>query len=444
MNALRAPPGEGTPLIPSAEPDPRRWGVLALVMLLSSSQVAGWSMWSPIAPAVTPLYGWDKDSFALLVGLPNVVFLVLCFFWASAASRIGLRSTLLLASTCMAVSTAIRLSAVSSGHGSSMALQIFSGAFNGGSAPPMQFMPPIIAQDWFPPGQRGLATACMTASFLIGGAVSNILGPWMVPEGIANPEGAVFRLLTVHMVWTTITFLGALFCPPKPCSAPSRSAEERSHAGSLQDLWEAIGSESTTVALLFGLPQGVFALLSSLLGVVLPELGFAEASTGQIGAFMAFGGIVPTFLAGALSDFLGGNLLKSIAGAIYFVALVSSACFARFAYEGSDAQLACVVTATLVGAACSASMPIFFEMVIEVTYPLSEEYTSALLVQAVALIQMVGYLCPFEKVGSRWLLWLLPGTLALCLLILAPFNVVYRRSTADRAARKTALDSDDA
>lgn len=402
-------------------------------------------MWSPIAPEVTPLYGWDKDTFALLLGLPNVVFIITCFFWASAASRIGLPSTLLLASTSMAVSTAVRLSAVSSGHGGSTALQLVSGFFNGASAPPMQFLPPVIAHDWFPPGQRGLATAFLTASFLVGGAISNLLGPWMVPEGTTNPEGAVFKLLTVHMAWTTVTFLGALICPAKPHAPPSRSAEERSHGGSLRDLWEAIGSESTTVALLFGLPQGVFAMLASLLGVVLPELGFTEASSGQIGAFMAFGGIVPMFLAGALSDFLGGKLLKSIAGAIYFVALVSSACFARFAYEGAGAQLACLVTATLVGAACSAGTPIFFEMVVEVTYPLNEEYTSALLVQATSVIQMIGYLCPFEKMGSRWLLWLLPGTLALCLLILAPFNVIYRRSAADKAAAdKAAKDLDDA
>lgn len=402
-------------------------------------------MWSPIAPVVKPLYDWDKDSFALLVSLPNLVFIVTCFFWASAASRIGLRSTLILSSTCMAVSTAVRLSAISTGYGSSMALQIVSGILNGASAPPMQFMPPIIAQDWFPPGQRGTATAFLSAAFMIGGAVSNILGPWFVPEGIANPERAVFKLLTVHMVWTFVTFLGTLGCPGKPLVPPSRSAEERRHGSSLQELWEAIGAESTTVSLLFGIPQGVFAMLASLLGIVLPDLGFTEASTGQIGAFMAFGGIVPTFVAGALSDFLGGNLLKSIAGSIYFVALVSSACFARFAFEGPGAHIACVVTATLVGAACSAGTPIFFEMVIEVTYPLSEEYTSALLVQATAIIQMVGYLCPFEKLGSRWLLWLLPAVLALCLLILAPFKVVYRRSAADKAAaNRAAKDSDDA
>ena len=35
--------------------------------------------------------------------------------------------------------------------------------------------------------------------------------------------------------------------------------------------------ESVVVALLCGLPQGAFAMLASLLGVVLPDCGFSEA-----------------------------------------------------------------------------------------------------------------------------------------------------------------------
>lgn len=421
---------ERTPLV-SPHPDGRRWGVLALVCVLSAEQTSSWILWSSIAPVAGPLYGWNKNTFEQLVAVPNLVFLVMCFFWAFLTTRFGIRATVLAVSLFLIVSSSVRLGAELTDQTASMVLQNAAGFFNGLAAPPLNFLPPILAQEWFPPGQRGTACACAAAALILGGAVQNFLGPRVVPEHMQDPRHAVLRLLTVHVVWSCAGFLGALACPDRPAAPPSVSTAQREHAQRPADLFLAMAHwESVVVALLCGLPQGAFAMLASLLGVVLPDCGFSEAATGEVGGVLALAGVLPAVCVGVMSDLLA-RTLKPIVALLYGAALLGSAGMAWAAMQGPSYIVPLHICAALSGATITASLPIFFEMAVEITYPLTEEATSALIAWTVAAIQALLYTMPLEQLGAAWMLYLLPGTLAVALVALAPFPVVYRRSAVD-------------
>jgi len=88
--------------------------------------------------------------------------------------------------------------------------------------------------------------------------------------------------------------------------------------------------------------------------------------------------------------------------------------------------------AVILGGLCiNGTIPLFYELAVETTYPIAEGSTTGFLVLIQNLIQSVFLAIPVNSLGTQWMNWLLAaiipaGTLWFCL-----FKEDYKRSRVD-------------
>jgi hypothetical protein len=87
----------------------------------------------------------------------------------------------------------------------------------------------------------------------------------------------------------------------------------------------------------------------------------------------------------------------------------------------------CSVSLAQGGALTSAS-PLFFELVVEESFPISESTAVGALVQIGAVVQIAYLLVPVNQLGTAWENWALCAVLPVCLVGMLFWKVRYQRT----------------
>jgi hypothetical protein len=82
--------------------------------------------------------------------------------------------------------------------------------------------------------------------------------------------------------------------------------------------------------------------------------------------------------------------------------------------------------------------PLFFELVMEIVFPVPEACASAVLVMSQAVVQAIFLAMPVDIVGYSWMNYALCICPASCALILLSFKMSYSRLQVDQAKQSLA------
>lgn len=433
-----------------------RWWVLGLFSAWNILQGCSFNFYGPISAEIVATQGWTLNELAWVENSANIAMLFCVPIMGQAVSRSGNRGATLVCAVLLFVCTALRCGLGTAG----LPIAFVAMLCNGASAAWLNSAGPVISATWFPPLERGLATALVSVSPPLGNCAGFILGPFAVRRS-ADPALGINTLCVVEagmamllLLATLVYFPGRPQTPPSLAAAiPGRVAVAASFPGpgalgpsggaALQPAQTTMRAwfRLSIVAFVTAVPLGVFNGWMPILAPSLAEFGVDEIQASWMGSVMTLATAAGGLSAGWLTDMLPGRL-KAI---IVVCLLVSAASFTGFALAAAGRIPGAANTLFATGMVGSFFVnglsPLGFELAAETAYPnIPEAIAAALLSFLNTFIQILFLSAAFLPSGasagggtgsSAWMSWLLAAVNVACVLPLACFHATYPRLRAD-------------
>jgi FLVCR family MFS transporter len=429
----------------------QRWWLVAVFSLLGVCQSASWNFYSPISGPVKSVYGWSDYLIGWMANTAGIVFFLTVSAWSMVIDSRGPRFTTVASASLLFCCSALRCFPVPNDQ--HQYYVISSMVLNGLSAPPVALAPPIISAAWFPVHERTTATAIMTTMNYFGSSIGFLLGPLFVHAHDPTPAQAS-SIKTVYYleagVGLAVLLAVLAYFPSKPPTPPTASAalpKTDFLVGFKQLLRHKRG---WVLFLAMGVPSGVYSGWGVVLDINLGNIGSGSGTVGNgtssaggggrlvsqadaslIGFWSLAAGCVAGVLNGALADRFAGRMKRMIV-ALYAGA---AACFAWFALLCSGAvpfSLWAAYLSCILGGFCiNGTIPLFYELAVETTFPIAEGSTAGFLVLVQNLLQTLFLVVPTGG-GTKWMNWVLASTIPLFAVAMLPFDERYARQDVDR------------
>uniref|UniRef100_A0A7S4JBU7 Major facilitator superfamily (MFS) profile domain-containing protein n=1 Tax=Odontella aurita TaxID=265563 RepID=A0A7S4JBU7_9STRA len=208
---------------------PARWYVLLSYCLLASFQNLTFNAYSPIYPVVSRAFpSWTPSFLESSLNAANVAY-VLCMYPASLAyTSWDVRRITLVSGMTVLAGAVLRCFPVGDGP-AQQGLTVASMILNGVGACWMGFGGPVIAERWFPPEERTLATSlgAIVAPFA-GTAMGFVVGPILAGGDVLDEGTARVRVDRLFLIEAGLCLLALLCCaayfPDRPEQSPSKAA----------------------------------------------------------------------------------------------------------------------------------------------------------------------------------------------------------------------------
>lgn len=239
-----------------------------------------------------------------------------------------------------------------------------------GLAQPFVLAAPTRYSDlWFSPNGRVSATALASLANPFGGALGQLINPFLAPNPVSIPNMTLYVALI-----SSVATIPSFFIPSKP---PTPSSPSSSHPRPSIRQTLSILSSNPTVYLLF-LPfatyVGLFNSSSSLLTQIFSPYGFSDSESGIGGALLILVGLVATAISSPLID-RSKAYLPFIKALVPVIALS----YLAFVWAPSTHGLAApYVILSVLGAASFSLLPVALEWLVEVTFPAGPEAGSTI------------------------------------------------------------------
>ena len=420
--------------VPSGKPSRVRYWILGQFMCFTMIQSFAWAIPGAITealmdPGVYNVSQFTTELWLLWGGVFFVLGAIPFSYWLDLPG--GLRGSTVFSIALVVVGCVIRV-IVRDSSALSVALLHISYVLNGIAGVVSMGAVGKISEDWFPPHERGSATAWGSEANPFGAAIVFLVGPAMVSTiDMAHVQNLNYFVLALSI----INFLCVLvFYPSHPNSAPSASASVARTAESqftLKVLWGSLVtlSKSKECVLLFaayGLTQGFSSGWTSTLQPNLAPflvndsasdiqwraglISFASCTTGNVGGVI-LGSYIDRFR-GHRTILIGFN---AIAALFFFGFAVVVAGYTPL--SNSAAYNALFWSGTIGGFFSMAAIPLYFELCLEAAFPLPTGTVIIILTTMMNASSIVFYLIP---IGS-WVNFALAGVLAFVSIILAFF-----------------------
>ncbi|EDO40262.1 predicted protein, partial [Nematostella vectensis] len=421
----------------------RRFYILFLFSIISFAQYCAWNTYGPIATTAKTVFDWSNTEIAVLASMDPITYLVTMLFFSWMMDVKGLRKSMLVSTAFMFVGTGLRCVTPDSTY----AIWTMGGGqlLNGLAGPVTQAAPPLLSAAWFPSHQRTTATAVAALCGSLGVAMSFVIGPAFVTDlshtsptssecsirtGVEMTGIATFRSL--FGVITVLFLAVVIYFPDKPPLPPSHSARiqrEDFFAGTKRIVKN---SSFWTLALVYGITTGVYSGWGASLAVNLETFNVSQSAAGWLGFYATLAGIGAGLILARCADLFGGRM-KAILVVLFFG---SSGCFLWFAllclrkipYDSNSLYKSSIMGGFFV----SGTIPLFYELTVESTYPVAEGVTCGLLT-LVNNFFTVAFLVilTIPGVGTVWMNWCMFGACAAGIPIMLSFREKYRRLNID-------------
>jgi len=290
---------------------------------------------------------------------------------------------------------------------------------------------------WFGEKERTTATAIATLSNQLGSAVGFFLAPAIVNASsvpmllIVEAAEAAFIL-----VWTIIYFPDK---PPSPPSASAASADQVAASTSTFANFRKEGTELLTnrsflvLAIIAGWQAGMFNAWTGMFDIILSPEGYSDAFSGWLGFASTLAGIV----GGIAIGFAGDTIFKGKFKLLLFILLIASVAlltlftlsFPSFLSPHAlipNSNVSILISVTLGGLFLGSTNPIFYELAVEMTYPIAEG-TSVGIITAVNNIACLVVLFVGPYVKYTWINGGVVLNIVLCTLALLFVRETYKR-----------------
>lgn len=359
-----------------------RWVVLFVFSFLTLTNAILWITFSPIATKIMSYY--DIDS--TLVNMLSLVFLFLYIPGSVLSnfivSHYGVRVNLVLAAFLGAIGSWLR-------YGSSMGnpsytLLLIGQIIVGLAQPLITNCPAKISSAWFPPSERDIATTIGSLMNAVGIAVGTII-PSVFVSGSGAEVTGVDSLLLFEGAFASFWFLTSFLIKDSPPTPPSAAqvdsslilnSASSSFASTVRDIKECFSNKHFTfLALSFGVGLGLFNAVTTLLEQMVAPFCYTSDDASLFGGLLIGCGLVS---AGFVGLFLEKTRKYKIALRLGFSgAALATMGFTLSLKQGSSDAIA--ATCALMGICMLPMLPASFEAAAEVTYPVSEDISTGIL-----------------------------------------------------------------
>ncbi|XP_052721868.1 solute carrier family 49 member 4 homolog isoform X1 [Crassostrea angulata] len=428
----------------------RRWYILLAYSLLACTQGGYWNTWGPIAESSEDAFGWSDADIALLSNWGPISYVLSTFVMSWVVDVKGLRWACLSTAIMVAAGAGARCITDQPPY---VKWTVNIGQFLNGLAGPVAMgVPPALSALWFPVKERTTATAIATILNGIGVGISFALGPYMVPDRISNQNITasnyssantterisherhdIMIYMYVEAAWAVFVLLLILvYFPAKPPKPPTLSA-------SVERMDFMTGAKTLirnarfwVICATYGISLGVFNCWQSVLDVILKPHKIDESEAGWLGFYSILAGCVGSVILARFADVFSRHM-KMFLLLLY---ISGTGCFVWFTLlingtipESTYSLYAAIILATLL---LNASVPLYFEMACEATYPVAEGITNFVL----TLVNNIGGLVfllinMIPNIGTAWENWTCLGAIASCIPVLFFIKENYNRLEVD-------------
>ncbi|XP_076029574.1 solute carrier family 49 member 4 homolog [Oratosquilla oratoria] len=420
----------------------RRFWILAIFSFVSTFMCLTWNTWGPITQTALKVFdNWSEATIATYANWATISFVIFIVPMCYAAQILGLRLSALGCIGLILLATALRC--ITPDPAVFTIMCHLCAFINGVTGTLLLSLPPMIAAVWFPADERTTATAVGSLMNQMGSAMA-YLEPLLVTQPSHNVteiereelRDEIMNLMYGYVGIAAVLFLAILaYFPAKPPLPPSISSSvERfdfmkgiKEIGRNPSMW--------IVGFGYGFSFGILAVWVGVLNLTLEPLGILQDESMWIGLTGVLASCIMAFVSSIITDHLYGHLKVTI-----IVLLCSScSCFIWFFLLslGYIPMSYTQVFISVVGGLSLqyASVPLFFELAVEIAYPTPEGVTGAFitgLFNLVSTIFLTLYLIP-DDTGYKWVNYVLILCTALPVPPLFLLREKYERHNTDQA-----------
>ncbi|XP_067937928.1 solute carrier family 49 member A3-like [Watersipora subatra] len=378
----------------------RRWFILFVLSLLQCSNAMIWISYASIADLSATFYHTSVDVVNYLAMVYMVASVVFGMVSAFILDHLGLRAGIIAGAWLNFVGAAIKLLSAYPGviPPDTLIVVTFIGQSIAAIAQPYNmFATTKLAALWFPEEHRALANTIASMANPLGILVGSLLSPGIVrpTENDAVLAREFQTLLAVNCGPAGLAAVLALVVvtSSKPRTPPSASAGEESMsfvAGlkqivRIKDYWMVVACCGAGIAL--------YTAITTLLQQMLCPYGYSDTFAGICSAVNIGAGLAGAGITGALAD--KTKKFEEICKIFFTCAIICIAAFTIvIRYSHQEALVA--VTVGAFGFFGFGLYPLCLELGVEVTYPVAEATSSALIIIS-GQIQSIIYLLVMQS-----------------------------------------------
>ncbi|KAI0174202.1 major facilitator superfamily domain-containing protein [Pestalotiopsis sp. NC0098] len=346
----------------------KRWFGVAALTLLNIMISWDWLTFSPVSQYAAVYYSVDESVinwlstgfFFIFVAVSPVTIWML---------HLNPRISIVTAVALFLVGNWVRYAGSHSGDGGIFGVVMFGQLLIGAAQSFVLSAPTRYSDLWFTSRGRVGATAIMSLANPFGGALGQLIVPFMVTK----PSDTSAMVLYVSIIATAIA-VPSFFVPGSPPTPPGHSGETAKEPllTSARKLSRSV--EFWLIFIPFSVFVGFFNSISSLLNQMMQPYGFSSDEAGIAGAVLIVVGLVASAVTSPILDRTKQFLL-----AIKLAVPVISASYLVFTWmPGTRALAGPYVVLAVLGAASFSLVPVALEFLIELSHPCSPEVTSTL------------------------------------------------------------------
>ncbi|XP_060070128.1 solute carrier family 49 member 4-like [Ylistrum balloti] len=435
-----------------------RWWMLLLSSLHFLHQNVGLNTWGPIAQSVKRAFDWEDTTVVFILNMGRVGSILYMCVGSYVLDKAGLRVAMLIYSVTMLLSNGLR--SLSTDKDVAVILITIGEFLNGCNGVITFAAPPIIADRWFPPGERITASAIMVLAAYLGEGLSSIIGPKVLEKPIfANDsvlqnstvttgsttvingeeilDGLMAYLYVQCGVSVVLFIMTVAYYPNKPSSAPSTSAG-MSRLSYLESFRKFVRNKHLILlVLVFGVMIGVYTSWVQVIDIIYNPIGVSQLSAGWIAFYTIIIGSALGFVIARFSDIFMKRL-KSVLLAMFVLTIATSlwtALIANGLLPYSKWQL--YVSAIVSGAMINASFPLWYELICEMSFPIPGGIINGMSNFFFLVFANVFFALMYIPVSDhRWLTWTMFVCSLLGFVTLLLLPVTYVRTDIDMEAKE--------
>lgn len=356
---------------------PTRWYILFMFSVLSALQCCLWINYGAVAETTKALYNCSNASVNFLAATGPIAFIPTSFIFSWAIGERSIRFACIVGAVLCAVSAVIRCFATAD----TFWIVIVAQLMNAAAGPVVMNAPPAISATWFGVNERTFATAVGTMSNSVGSFAGFFIG-----ISIKDTHDLKWSLYYEAIASLVLLIGFFIYFPAHPPTPPSNTSsvkrESRPFAESMMEILRESAQvfkswSGVLILLAAGIANGVSSGWSAMLIIVLQKY-YNQEAVQWLGLCSIIGGVTGGLVSGKIHDhFRHFKIIMAFcfiaACAVFVVFSLAVERYFIFDFYG-------LVALTLaVGFFISATSPVSYEALVEVTYPVKEEVSAGLL-----------------------------------------------------------------
>lgn len=304
---------------------------------------------------------------------------------------------------------------------------------------------------WFPVNERTTATSISMLSNGLGGGLSYLVGPYLVPENSGNTSSTqegisdfseadvryrIWWYMVQQAILSVILLIAVvIYFPSKPELPPSVSASttNEGRADVVGSVKKILRDKDAVLCIVgFTICTGVQGAWQGIMTLIFEPLGISDQDCGKIGVIMVFVSIFPALAIPMILD----RIRKQFKVSLILVLLVTTCSYVWLTLIIAKVipfnWIQLYVSTITGGSSLSVLMPLYFEYTAEICYPVSEGIIGSVLSTMFNFSALIFFSLFFIKnIGSAWMNYLVCASCAISIPLVIFTKGRYRRSELD-------------